>query len=339
MSNADFIAALIKLLHERQSFLITSHARPDGDAIGSAVGLMHMLESMGKEVTVAFADPIPVIYKYLPGVDHIVHTLPSAPAECAILLECGSVERSGFPAIPARFTINIDHHKSCPPFADFNWIEPRACAVGAMIYDVAIAAGIHLTRAMATCLYTAVLTDTGSFTYTSTEASTFALAEHLVERGADANQVAQAVYFSNPPSKIRLLGLALNRMVLENEVAYSHVTLADMQQASAVAEDCEGVVNYLIGIAGVETAAFFREAESATSATEFRTSLRSKSAVDVAIVAELFGGGGHRNASGCNLPGPLDQAMARVIAELHAACRAALAAKPANAGSDSLTVA
>ena len=317
MSNSTIISGLLKLLREHGSFLITSHARPDGDAIGSSVALMHLLEAMGKEVVVALADPIPAIYHYLPGVDHVVHTLPAKAPQCAILLECGSVERSGFPKIPAGMTINIDHHQSCQPFADFNWIEPRTCAVGAMIYELSVASGLHITRAMATCLYTAVMTDTGSFTYTSTDASTFALAERLVERGADANQVAQAVYFSNPPSKIRLLGLALNNMMLDGEVAYSHITLEDLQRANAAAEDCEGVVNYLIGIAGIEAAAFLREVETG----EFRTSLRSKSLVDVAVVAECFRGGGHRNASGCTLAGPLAVATTQIVSALQAAVK------------------
>src|SRR5580700_7219666 len=206
MSQLESIAALLTLIRERQSFLITSHARPDGDAIGSAVGLMHLLDAMGKDVQVAFADPIPLIYGYLPGVKRITHSLPATLPDAAILLECDSIERSGFTSIPAGLTVNIDHHKSGRRFAGFNWIDPEASAVGAMIYDLAVASGVNISAALATCLYTAVLTDTGSFTYSATTAKTFALAEHLVASGANAHQIAQAVYFSNPPSKIRVLG-------------------------------------------------------------------------------------------------------------------------------------
>jgi len=319
VSQADSIAALLTLIHERQSFLITSHARPDGDAIGSAVGLMHLLDALGKDVQVAFADPIPFIYGYLPGIKRITHTLPATPPDAAILLECDSIKRSGFDCIPAGLTINIDHHKSGRDFADFNWIDPEASAVGAMLYDLALASGVEISAAMATCLYTAVLTDTGSFTYSATTAKTFALAEHLVSSGANAHQIAQAIYFSNPPSKIRVLGLALNNMVLEGEVALAWITQEEMARAGAVPEDCEGVVNYLIGIAGIETAAFLRELPADNGELEYRTSLRSKGSVDVSVVAERFGGGGHRNASGCTLAGPLDAARARVVAELHAA--------------------
>src|ERR1700735_5037822 len=126
MSQAESIAALVSLLRERQSFLITSHTRPDGDAIGSSVGLMHLLDAMGKDVHVVFSDPIPQIYGYLPGVKRITHTVPTTPPDAAILLECDSFARSGFQCIPAGLTINIDHHKSGRRFADFNWIDPEA---------------------------------------------------------------------------------------------------------------------------------------------------------------------------------------------------------------------
>jgi phosphoesterase RecJ-like protein len=319
MSKADSIAALLSLLRERQSFLITSHARPDGDAIGSALGMMHLLDAMSKDVQVVFADPIPFIYSFLPGVKRITHSLPATPPDAAILLECGSIERSGFERIDAGMTINIDHHLSSQHFADFNWIDTDAPAAGAMVYELAVASGVKISTAMATCLYTAVLTDTGSFTYAATTAKTFALAEHLVASGASAHEVAEAVYFSNPPSKIRVLGLALNNMVLEGEVAQAWITQEEMARAGAEPEDCEGIVNYLIGIAGIETAAFLREVSTADRTPEFRTSLRSKGSIDVSLVAERFGGGGHRNASGCTLAGPLGSARARIVDELHAA--------------------
>src|SRR5471032_3030988 len=150
MSQIESITALLSLLRERQSFLITSHTRPDGDAIGSAVGLMHLLEAVGKDVQVVFADPIPLIYGYLPGVMRITHTLPATPPDAAILLECDSIERAGFDHIPAHLTINIDHHKSGRHFAGFNWIDQEASAVGAMVYDLAVASGVGISAAMAT---------------------------------------------------------------------------------------------------------------------------------------------------------------------------------------------
>ena len=323
---SGFPAQLLTLLRPREHFLLTSHARPDGDAIGSALGLMHLLEGMGKRVEVAFADPIPAIYRGLPGADRIRATfsasLPPTSAPTAILLECDSIERTGFKAIPAAFTINVDHHQSGRRFADWNWIDPDACAVGAMLYDFAVAARLPITPAAATCLYTAVLTDTGSFTYPCTNSATFALAGHLVECGANAHTIADEVYFCNPEPKIRILGPALGRMVVEGSLAWTLITLADMEQIGAVVADCEGVVNYLVSIAGVRAAAVFRETTAPGGGPAFRCSLRSKGQVDVALVAERFGGGGHVNASGCTLLGTQETAIAGVLTALRASLSA-----------------
>jgi phosphoesterase RecJ-like protein len=321
MTNEASIAALLDLIHGCETFVITSHARPDGDAIGSSLGLYHLLKTMGKQATVVFTDPIPAIYHSLPGAECITCALPTPTVDAAIFLECGSLDRSSlnlaaFVAATPPLTIHIDHHRSGKRFADFNWIDPDAAAVGALVYDLAIASGISIHAAMADCLYTAVLTDTGSFTFASTTASTFALAQHLLESGADANKIAQAVYFSNPPGKVRLLGLILNKMKLVENIAWSYLTLQELVDADAVVEDCEGVVNQLIGIAGIDAAVFLRELEPDA---QFRLSLRSKGALDVSRVAEQFGGGGHRNASGCTIDGTLSTAVTSVLEALRKA--------------------
>lgn len=320
MKNQVSIAALLELLRERNSFVISSHLRPDGDAIGSALGLMHLLEAMGKQATVCFVDPIPVNFQFLGGRDRVSCTFPAADA--AIFLECDSIERSSvdrreFEAAAPALTINIDHHRSGREFADFNWIDPEAAAVGCMVYDLAVAAGIPISRSMAECLYAAILTDTGSFNYASTKASTFAMAQHLVESGANPNRIAADVYFSNPPSKVRLLGIALSNIQIDGAVSWSHVTMEEMERVGASAEDCEGVANHLIGIAGVEAAAFLRELPEQN---QFRLSLRSRHALDVSVIAENFGGGGHRNASGCSMEGTLAEVTRRIVAEMREAC-------------------
>jgi phosphoesterase RecJ-like protein len=168
---------------------------------------------------------------------------------------------------------------------------------------------------MATCLYTAVLTDTGSFHYAGTDAATFALAQHLVEAGAQPTLIAQQVFGTYSTARVRLLGAALDRIQIEQPLAWSAISLADIERANGSIEDCEGIVNHLIGIAGVEVAAFFREA---VSGVETRVSIRSKGTIDVAQVAELFGGGGHRSASGCTLAGTLAEATTRVTNALRA---------------------
>ncbi|MHB1023257.1 MAG: DHH family phosphoesterase [Acidobacteriaceae bacterium] len=292
---------------------MTSHARPDGDAIGSVLACSMILEQLGKHADIVLADRVPLIYRTLPCVDCIQQRSGvDRSYDAVILLECDGVERSRLSGLQGQFLINMDHHASGRHFADFNWIDTKACAVAEMIYQVALAAGVRVTPEMATCLYTAVLTDTGSFGYINTNANTLALALDLVQHGANAGRIAQDVYFSNPASKIRLLGAALSKLHTEERLAWTWISQQDMYCASAAEEDCEGVVNYLIGIQGVEAAVFLRELPD----SRFRLSLRSKGAVDVAKVAECFGGGGHENASGCTLEGPLTLASERILDQL-----------------------
>ncbi len=316
------LPALLAILHEHSTFLVTSHSRPDGDAIGSALGVMHLLEALGKSVTVTFADAIPRPFSTLPGAERILHAQPESSAEVAIVLECDSVARTGFDHLAGRLLVNIDHHRSGSAFGAINWIDPEAPAVGSMIYDLAIASGAPLSAAFADCLYAAVLTDTVGFTLPSTRAETFGVARHLLELGADAAGIAEAVYFSNRESKLRVLGKALERLHVDGAVAQSAITQADMADVNAGTEDCEGIVQHLIGIEGVQAAAFLRELPGGH---QLRASLRSKGKVDVASVAETFGGGGHRNASGCTLAGPLGAAADAIEMALQRACRKAQA--------------
>ena len=308
------IAALLENFRATSRFLITSHARPDGDAVGSALAIAEILQHLGCESQIILADPPPLIYKSLPGVETILvdSSVPSGDTP-AIILECDSIERTGLKGLEGRTLINIDHHASGRPYATLNWIDEHACAVAEMVYRIAVAAKVPITSAMATCLYAAILSDTGSFTYPSTSASTFELAHDLAEHGASPSEIARDLYFSNPESKIRLLAVALTNMKCEGPIAWSWVTDAEMERTGASAEDCEGVVNYLIGITGVESAVFLREL---SPNGEFRLSIRSKGKIDVAQIAESFGGGGHRSASGCTLNGPLAVATERILTQL-----------------------
>jgi bifunctional oligoribonuclease and PAP phosphatase NrnA len=315
------IAVLLETFRSTSHFLITSHARPDGDAIGSVLALAEILDQLGCEADIVLADPVPFIYRNLPGVDRIRIAASAGNGNkptgddntAVIILECDSIERTGLQGLQGRRLINIDHHASGRHFASVNWIDENACAVAELIHRLAIAAKVNITPSMATCLYTAILSDTGSFTYSSTNAKTFAMAHSLAMHGASPGQIASEVYYSNPASKIRLLGAALSNMQCDGPVAWTWVTSADMAFTGADAEDCEGVVSYLIGIAGVELAVFLRELDSTG---QFRLSIRSKGKVDVAQIAESFGGGGHRSASGCTLDGPLSSATERILAQL-----------------------
>jgi bifunctional oligoribonuclease and PAP phosphatase NrnA len=232
--------------------------------------------------------------------------------DTVILLECDGIARTSLAGLENRFLINIDHHTSGRAFANLNWIDSSACAVAELVYQLAGAAGVDITPEIATCLYTAVLSDTGSFCYEGTDAHTFELARNLVRRGADPVLIAHDVYFSNPASKMLLLGAALANLHFDGRLAWLWVSANDMDRIRAAEEDCEGIVNYAIGIAGIEVAVFLRELRE----NRVRLSLRSKGQVNVATIAERFGGGGHENASGCTLGGALPMVMEQILAQL-----------------------
>lgn len=310
---ADVVSSILDAIRPARTILVSSHARPDGDAIGSMLACCMMLEQMGKQVRLVLSDRVPQLYRWLPLAGRIEHTaLVEGPTDLTILLECDGLERSRLKGLEGRTIINIDHHASGRPFAAINWIDPQASAVAELIFKLAVAAGATITPEMATCLYTAVLTDTGSFCYEGTDAHTLSLATELVNLGARPSQIAKEVYFTNPLSKMVLLGAALSTLHRDGRIAWLWVTQQDMVQSEAAEEDCEGIVNYAIAIAGVEVAVLLRELPDDC----VRLSIRSKGKVNVAHIAEGFGGGGHANASGCTLPGPLEDAAHSIVETL-----------------------
>src|ERR1700736_2678762 len=300
-------------IERRNRFLLTSHARPDGDAVGSALACSQILRSMGKQADVVLHDGVPRIYQPLPFADTVVRAeRVNGDYEAAIILECDSIQRTRLEGLENNFLINIDHHVSGRPFANVNWIDPKAVATAEMVYCLAREAGVKISADVATCLYTAVLTDTGSFMFEGTNEHTFALARELVLAGADPAHCARNVYFAHSTAKMRLLGAALSNLHREGPLAWIWVTREQMERSQAKEEDCEGIVNYALSIQDVEIAAFFREMPDG----RYRVSLRSKGKLNVAEIAERFGGGGHECASGCSLDGPLSMAVAKVMREI-----------------------
>ena len=274
-----------------------------------------LLEQMGKRADLVTADRIPAVYRDLPGADAIqtmfrIH----GPYDAVILLECDSLDRTRLRGLEAFYQVNIDHHSTGTNYAHLNWIDREAASVGELVLRIIKAAGASITPALATCLYVTLLTDTGGFCYGGIGASTFALAEELTLAGANPVRIAQQIYFSAPMSKLLLAGAALNNLKREGGLAWLWVTDHDMVRTAASEEDCEGIVNYALGVAGVEAAAFLRELPEG----RIRLSLRSKGKVDVAAIAAELGGGGHEAAAGVTLDGPLERAMEQILGELRA---------------------
>jgi phosphoesterase RecJ-like protein len=297
-------------IEQRDRFVLTSHARPDGDAVGSALACCQILRYMGKRADVVLHDGVPRIYRALPFADEVLQAETiTGDYEAVIILECDSIHRTRLEGLEDRFLISIDHHVSGRPFAHVNWIDPQAVATGEMVFRLAREAGTPFSPEMATCLYTALMTDTGSFMFQGTNEHTFALARELVLAGADPSHCARSIYFAHSIAKMRLLGEALRHLNTDGHIGWTWVTQEQMERCEAKEEDCEGLVNYVLSIGEVEVAAFFRELPEG----RFRVSLRSKGKLDVAKVAERFGGGGHECASGCSLEGPLPQAVRQIL--------------------------
>jgi phosphoesterase RecJ-like protein len=307
------LAEVLKHIQQRNRFLLTSHARADGDAVGSTLACYEILRQMGKSSDVMLHDGVPRVYQQLPFAGKVVQAdRVSGNYDAAILLECDSIQRTRLQGLESQFLINIDHHRSGKAFAHVNWIDPKAVATAEMVYRLAKQAGVKISPEIATCLYTAVLTDTGAFMFEGTNEHTFELARELVLAGADPARCARHIYFGHSTAKMRLLGSALSVLQRDGPLAWIWVTQEQMERAGAKEEDCEGLVNYALAIGDVEVAAFFRELPDG----RFRVSLRSKGKTDVSRVAEEFGGGGHTCAGGCAVDGPLHAAVESVLQKI-----------------------
>ena len=305
---------VLQAIRERHRFVVTSHARPDGDGIGSALACGEILRAMGKDAEVVMYDGIPRIYQSLPFASRAIHAETVPANDAVILLECDSTRRAMLQGLDQCFLINIDHHASGRNFGHVNWIDSSVMATAELVYRLARMACVPIDRDIATCLYTALMTDTGSFMFEGTDEHTFTVARELVLAGADPAQCARQIYFGHSTAKMRLLGAALSNLHREGPLAWIWVTQEQMERFGAREEDCEGLVNYALSMADVQVAIFFRELPD----RRYRISLRSKGQVNVSTVAEQFGGGGHTCASGCSLEGPLAIAVSRVVERLRA---------------------
>jgi phosphoesterase RecJ-like protein len=304
-----------ELIGRHRVFLISAHERLDGDALGSELALCRMLRSLGKEATIYNQDPTQGNFLFLPGSDGIVHQLPPLePFEVAFILDCSELERVGresarIGTIPNL--INIDHHVSNGGFCDVRLLDSQASSTGELIFRLVRDMGLAVTAEMATCLYTAILTDTGGFRYGNTRRGALLAAADLVAGGADPQWISENVFESDSPSRIRLLAAVLPTLTLEEggRVGSLTVTQKALADTGALPEHSEGFVELPRSIRGVEISIVYAELPDGS----FKLSLRSKGSVNVERVARAFGGGGHTNAAGCRVAGELSEIRRRVI--------------------------
>lgn len=313
---------LLKRLRTGHRFLVTSHLNPDGDAIGSSLGLSRILRSLGKGAVVWSRDEVPKLYRPLAGSDRI-HVGDSPPKgfpesfDAIIALECPSLDRTGLDdQLTGLPILNIDHHLGNEHYGDINWVDTAAPSLGEMIYRIGHGLMVKLDQETATALYLTLVTDTGGFRFSNSTPEAFSAAAALVAEGAQPPQVAQWLYESQPESAIRLLGEMLQTLELHGErVATAILTREMFERVGAGAADTEGLIDYPRSIAGVEAVALLRQVEE----NQFKVSLRSRGEVSVEKIARQNGGGGHRNAAGFLAEGPLEALRARVIEELQKA--------------------
>ena len=320
------LSQVVELIENKDRFAITSHVRPDGDSLGSSIGLYWLLRALDKDVEVIMRDPAPHSYQKLPGADTIRVT-PSVDRayDAVFVIECSDIDRPGLIDLEKQLVVNIDHHSTTELFGTINWIDSTASAVGEMIYNLCKATGVRVTREIAECVYTALLTDTGSFHYSNTTERTFKIASELVRTGVRPAKTAEAIFGNYQWPKIELLSRVLSTAKRDDtgRVAWMSQSLEMQERAQASEEDADGFVNYPLTVGEVEAVALFKECSPGV----YRTSLRSKGDVNVARIAEQFGGGGHRNAAGCTLKGNLDELERQVVPLMQDAVKRANGAK------------
>jgi phosphoesterase RecJ-like protein len=299
------IDRILEAVRQNRTFCIVGHIRPDGDCVGSQLGLALALQSEGKRVVCWNEDVVPDKYRFLNRDGLYQKPKRGGKFDCVIATDCASFERlgkAGKCVVHRKILINIDHHESNTRYGNINWVSAREASTGELIYRLLKVARWPITKPIADCLFTAVSTDTGSFQYPTTRPGTFHVGAELVTRGADLARICDEVYQSYPLSRVRLLKHVYNHFHLthRNQIAYFWLRKADFSRAGSEGDQTEGLIDHIRDIAPVVVACVFEEIEPELT----RISLRSKSdKVNVSDIAEEFGGGGHPAAAGARISG------------------------------------
>ena len=317
-SHAPELQRITDAILARQRFVLSSHARPDGDSIGSQLALAYALRALGKDVIAVNKDAAPGPLMAFPGVPDIVIAEQVEEAfDAAIILECGDLDRTGVKGLDRSFVINIDHHPGNSGYGNLTWFDPQAAACGEMVFDLVRALGVPLTREIATHVYLAILTDTGSFHYSSISPRTFDICRETLEAGVDPVLVARNVYDSNNMGRLKLFGAVLSAMQIDRSgrIAIVYLDHKMAREAGGTYEDTEGLINLPLTVKEIEAVVFFKQIEG----DDYRVSMRSKGDIDIGLVAKEFGGGGHKNAAGCTVSGPIDALQKQFVEKIEKA--------------------
>jgi phosphoesterase RecJ-like protein len=309
-------------LTARHTFLLTSHARPDGDAVGSPLALAFALDALGKSVRILSRDPAPAPYRIFPSVDRIEITSQVDAADTAdavVLLECSELTRPEIAGLDRFFVFNVDHHLGNKMYGAINWFDPGAAACGEMVADIIDALGVAWTREIAAHLYLAIATDTGGFRHGPITPKTFDICRRIAATGVEPAALARQIFDSFSIGRVKLMGAMLSAMELYagNQIAVLYYDDALLDACGAAVDDTEGLVNLPLGAVDVKAVVLFKRQNPGV----FRASFRSKGAVDVRAVVMKWQGGGHTNAAGCTLKGEYEALKKEVLGELQRAVR------------------
>jgi len=308
---------IIQQLKNSRSVLIASHVNPDGDAIGSLLAMGLALDALNIKATLYNESDIPAVYRFLPEIKHIQNQISRVHAyETAIILDCSNLDRIGratdiVTQIP--MVINIDHHSTNTRFGERQLIDDKACATAELVFRLLKEMDVPISTAMATSIYTGIVTDTGSFRFSNTNASAFEICNEMVLLGVKPKHIARHLYGSYSLGRIKLLNQALGSIEISNNGSLSLMTLTlnMLRQTGTQPEDADGLIQYARKIEDVKVAALIQEQANGrkhvSADKNYHVSLRSDGSIDVAAIAATFGGGGHPSAAGFNLESTLDK--------------------------------
>jgi phosphoesterase RecJ-like protein len=271
--------------------------------------MAYALRALGKEARIVNRDPPPLPFLSLPGVSDIeIAERIDDTGDAVIVMESGDLSRTGVAGLDAGFVINIDHHVGNTMYGAVNWFDVSAAACGEMVFDLVRELRVPLTYEIAVHVYVAILTDTGSFHHSNISPRTFDTCRQCVEAGVNPQAVARAVFDSNSVGRLKVFGAVLSRMELDAAGQIATLTIDDqlLADCGATYDDTDGLINQPLTVKSIQAVIFFKKA----GPDDWRVSLRSKGNIDVYAVATQFGGGGHKNASGCSVTGSLDRLKA-----------------------------